>query len=436
MKCIKKLFSAVMRSGLLCLLVCSGALLFPAAAHAASGVVQLSAASNQVVKGDTMTVVCQVTSESAFVDVSFQISYDADILDFVSGGRKVSGGNGILQIASTGNSTAVYKKTFSLQFEAKKKGTTQIAPDGGIKVTDEAGSSFSMSSNQLTVTVVKKGSLSATVAPTEIPEVTPEPVRSKENRLKSLKVSALDFSPAFTPDGKEYAATVDATTETLYFTYVPQDEKARVRISGNEDLTAGENVVTVAVTAEDESVREYKIKVTKESQAETEKRENANAVKLPDVGFSIQNDGTRIRIKNSYEFEVLDPKELDSVPAGYIQSTIELEGISVPAFTMEHDLSNNYLLLYLKGPSGDQALYQYDRTEKTIQKYTGSMTERVNRGEAAGTDDNFPLSSFALLGIIIFLIITILCMLIAMLKMAMKKRAWERDKKIPDDLDF
>lgn len=426
MRCERKFFSIVIWGGLLCLCLCTFA---PSiSASAASGVVQLSSVSSQVVKGDTITVVCQVTSESAFADVSFQISYDADILDFITGGKKVTGGNGMLQIASTGNSTEVYKRTFSLQFQAKKKGTTQIAPDGGIKVTDKAGSSFSMSSNQITVNVVKKASLSATAAPTEIPSVTPEPVRSRENRLKSLKVSALDFSPAFTPDGKDYEATVDAATDTLYFTYVPQDEKARVKISGNEDLTAGENTVTVTVTAEDESVREYKIRVTKESQAETEKRENADAAKLPDVGFSIQNDGTHIRIKNSYEFEVLDPKELDSVPAGYIQSTIELEGISVPAFTMEHDLSNNYLLLYLKGPSGEQSLYQYDRTEKTLQKYTGTMTERVNRGEISGGDSGFPVSSFVLSGIIIFLIITILCMLIAMLKMAMRKREWERDK--------
>ena len=427
MRSIIHIGSVTFHGGMLCLLVLMGAFLFPSAASASSGVVQLTATSSQVAKGDPLTVVCQVTSQNAFVDVSFQISYDASILDFISGGGKVTGGNGTLQIASTGNSGAVYKKTFSLQFKARKKGTTVIAVDGGINVTDETGSSFSMSSNQVAVTVVKKGKAVATAEPTNIPEVTPQPVLSKENRLKSLKVSALDFSPAFTPDGKEYTATVDANTDTLYFTYVPQDEKARVRIQGNEDLIIGENAVTVAVTAEDGSVNDYKIKVTKESQAETEAREKEDEENLPDIGFSIRQDNARIVLKNSYEFEVLDPKELDSVPAGYIQSSMELDGISVPAFTMEHDLSNNFLLLYLKGPSGDKTLYQYDRTEKSIQKYTGTMVERVNKGEAAKSEGGFPLSSYALLGIIVFLIITILCMLIAMLKMAMKKSSYESD---------
>lgn len=404
-----------------CFLALAGVFLFPSVAFASSGLVQLTTTTSQVAKGDSLAVVCQVTSEDAFLDVSFRISYDASILDFISGGRKVTGGNGMLQIASTGNSDEVTKKTFSLQFKAKKKGTTLIAPDGSIKVTDKAGSSFSMSSNQLVVTVTKKGKPAATTATTPLPEVTPEPVLSKENRLKSLRVSAFDFSPAFVPEGKDYTATVDANTDTLYFTYVPQDEKARVRIQGNEDLTAGENMVTVAVTAEDGSVNEYKIKVTKESQEETEAREKENTENEPAVGFSIRKKNDRILLKNSYEFEVLDPKELDSVPSGYIQSAIELEGISVPAFTMEHDLSNNFLLLYLKGPNGDKTLYQYDRTEKTIQKYTGTMTERVNKGEGVKTEGGFPVSSYALLAIIVFLIITILCMLIAMLKMAMKK---------------
>ena len=409
----------------------AGFLLFPAAVKAGSGILQLTSAANSVAKGDVLTVVCQITSEEAFVDTSFRISYDTKILEFVSGGAKVTGGDGMLQIASTGNSEETYKKTFSLQFKAKKRGTTVIAPDGAIQVTAKEGNHFSMSSNQLTITVAKKGSTptSASAQPTTAPQVTPEPVLSKENRLKSLKVSAIDFSPDFTPDGKEYTATVDANTDILYFTYISQDEKARVRIKGNEDLKVGENDVAVTVTAEDGSTNEYKIKVTKESQAQTEEREKESSEDLPDVGFSIRQSNGQIFLKNSYEFEVLNPDELDSIPSGYIQSTIELSGISVPAFTMEHDLDNNYLLLYLKGPSGDKALYQYDRTEQTIQKYTGTMTERVNNGSSAGTGSGFSMSSYVLLGIIVFLVIIILCMLIAMLKMAMKK-------KIPDDLDF
>ena len=128
----------------------------PVTAKAASGSLQLSALSETVSKGSQVTVVCQVASAESFADVSFRLSYDDSILTFLSGGKKVSGGNGMLEIASTGNTAEVPKKTFSLQFKAKKKGTTIIRADGDISVTNASGEKFSMWSNQVAVSVVKK----------------------------------------------------------------------------------------------------------------------------------------------------------------------------------------------------------------------------------------------------------------------------------------
>lgn len=436
----KRLYRYGMRCVWVFVLLLLGGFLSPARAGASSGVVRLTTTSPQVAKGDTFTVVCQVTSQEAFLDVSFRISYDADRFTFLSGGKKVTGGDGILQAQSVGNTEPVTKRTFSLQFEAKKKGTAIFALEGTANVTDEEGNAFSVSSNQLTVTVGKKGTAVSSPQPTAAPLVTPQPVLSGENRLKSLKVSALSLAPAFDPEVKEYTAQVDADTGILYFSYLPADEKARVLVKGNEDLTVGTNEVTVTVTAENGSVNEYKIHVTKESQAETEAREKEGAAAGQDVEFSISRSEDRILLKNSYEFEVLDPSELTNIPSGYIQSSVELDGISIPAFTMEHDLDNNYLLLYLKGVTGESALYQYDRTEQTIQKYTGTMIERVNKGAAVDSGSRFLVPSYLLMAIIVVLVIVILCMLIAMLKMAMKRRNDRQDgstdKKYPQDLDF
>ena len=70
-------------------------------------------------------------------------------------------------------------------------------------------------------------------------------------------------------------------------------------------------------------------------------------------------------------------------------------------------------------------------TEQTIQKYTGTMVERVNKGETADDSGSFPISTTVLMAVIIVLIVTVLSLLIAMLKMAMKRR----DKK-GKELDF
>lgn len=401
----------------------------PITARAASGSLQLSALKTTVGKGSQVTVVCQVTSTESFADVSFRLSYDASILTFLSGGNKVSGGNGMLDIASTGNTTEVPKKTFSLQFKAKKKGTTVIRTDGDIAVTNASGEKFSMSSNQVTVSVVKKGkktSSDAAVSPkaTDVPLVTAPPVKSKENRIKNLKLHAVSMTPEFSPEVLDYEASVDADADSLYYSYALQDEKARMSVRGGDNLSEGENDVSFIVTAEDGSVREYKVTVTKETKEQTEQREDEENDKAS-VGFKAEQKGDRIILKNSYEFEVANPDELKQVPQGYIQSSIELNGITIPAFTMEHDLDNNYLLLYLKGNGKDAALYQYDRTEQTIQKYTGTMVERVNKGETAGDNSGFPVSTTVLMAVIIVLIVIVLCLLITMLKMAMKRRGKE-----------
>ena len=229
------------------------------------------------------------------------------------------------------------------------------------------------------------------------------------------------MTPEFSPEVTAYEATVDANSDSLYYSYALQDEKARASVRGGENLSDGNNEVSFVVTAEDGSVREYKVTVTKETKEETESRED-EADTTQSVGFVVEQKGDKKIIKNSYEFEVANPDDLERVPEGYIQSSVVLSGVTLPAFTMEHDLDNNYLLLYLKPKGGDAALYQYDRTEQTIQKYTGTMVELVNKGETADDSGSFPISTTVLMAVIIVLIVTVLSLLIAMLKMAMKRR--------------
>ena len=328
------------------------------------------------------------------------------------------------------------KYTCKVVVKAKKKGTTIIRADGDISVTNASGEKFSMWSNQVAVSVVKKkkktGNTEVQTTPkaTNVPVVTAPPVKSKENRLKTLKLDAVSMMPEFSPEVTAYEATVDANSDSLYYSYALQDEKARVSVRGGENLSEGNNDVSFVVTAEDGSVREYKVMVTKETKEETESRED-EADTTQSVGFVVEQKGDKKIIKNSYEFEVANPDDLERVPEGYIQSSVVLSGVTVPAFTMEHDLDNNYLLLYLKPKGGDAALYQYDRTEQTIQKYTGTMVERVNKGETADDSGSFPISTTVLMAVIIVLIVTVLSLLIAMLKMAMKRR----DKK-GKELDF
>ncbi len=402
--------------------------------QAGSAVIQFTTAEQEIQKGDIFTVICQVTSTEAYLDTEFQIEYDAELVQFLNGGSRVTGDHGILTVSSVGNEETAVKKTFSLQFVANKKGSAVFQVKGNASIRDEEGSSFSSSSNRLVVGIQKKGSAQKqTPAPTEPPRATPVPILSDNNKLKDLKTSALDFTPAFNGGRDRYAATVEHDADTLFISFQTEDETARVQLQGNENLKEGDNAVSVIVTAQNGERRTYSITVTRETAKETQERTGGEPAG-EDISFAAAKDKNKIRLKNSYEFEVLDPSGLKEVPAGYVLSRIEVDGVQIPAFTMKNDLDNNYLLMYLKGPAGENTIYQYDRTEKTLQRYTGTMVDKVNRSEGAEERHSvMSVSNYVLFGIIIGLIIIILSMLIAMLKMAMKRK--EEKKQISEGYD-
>lgn len=89
--------------------------------QAGSAVIQFTTAEQEIQKGDIFTVICQVTSTEAYLDTEFQIEYDAELVQFLNGGSRVTGDHGILTVSSVGNEETAVKKTFSLQFVANKK---------------------------------------------------------------------------------------------------------------------------------------------------------------------------------------------------------------------------------------------------------------------------------------------------------------------------
>lgn len=87
--------------------------------------------------------------------------------------------------------------------------------------------------------------------------------KSNAKQLSSLTVDQYKLEPDFNPDITEYSLTVGRDVENLVIEAVASDEKATVEITGNNGLLLGENTVNIKVTAEDGTVRTYKINVTK-----------------------------------------------------------------------------------------------------------------------------------------------------------------------------
>lgn len=410
--------------------------LFAGQAYAASAKVQFSTESQEVKAGDVFHIVCTVSSEEKFHDVKMTLFYDAGVFEFIRGGGRVSGGNGVLDIASTGNENSVRKRTFSIEFRALKPGSGSFAPDGKVEVTNEEGEGYSVSANLLTVKVAGDSSAepsSEQQEPDQSPGPTPEAVLNTNNKLKKLSFNGISMSPDFDPDVLEYTVKVDCNTNVLYFNYEPGNGKARVRIKNSEELIAGENNVKVVVTAESGDKRTYKVTVVKETEDQTKIREQL-AKGSSDITFSVYEEKGAIYIQNQYQFQVVDVKDDDVIPSGYVKTNVELEGKSVPAYTMENDLENNYLLMYLKGVGGEPTLYQYDRAEKTLQRYTGTMVQKVNQGGNVASQVEIVPNAW-LYAAIVSLLVIVLALLIIILNMVLRKKIG-RGKRELDDLDF
>lgn len=409
-------------------------LLRSARADAASAKVDFTAKSQNVKAGDVFHVVCTVSSTKEFSDVEMNLLYDAALFQFVQGGSKVGGDGGVVRISSVGNEDAVKKKTFSLQFKALRKGSGSFI-DENVKISDASGENFSVSANLLTVNV--SDGEAAAPQPSDVLEATPEPtpevVLSTNNKLKALSFSGLSMTPDFNPEVLEYKVNVDYSTEVLYFSYVPGHGKQKVRLKDNSGLVPGENTVKVVVSSESGDKRVYKIQVVKETEEQTkvrEKSENGSS----DFAFSVFQKKNSIFIQNQYQFEVVNVDDENILPSGYVKTSVELDGKSVPAYTMENDLENNYLLMYLKGIGGEPTLYQYDREEKTIQRYTGTMVQKVNEGGHVADEVEIVPNAW-LYAAIVFLMVLVLALLIVILNMVLRRKISKGRREL-DDLDF
>ena len=94
-------------------------------------------------------------------------------------------------------------------------------------------------------------------------------MKSSNNNLKSLKIEKYELVPKFDADVTEYSMKISENSDALIVDAEAEDEKAEIKITGNDELLMGENVVEIKVTAEDGSTKTYKINVTKGEELET-----------------------------------------------------------------------------------------------------------------------------------------------------------------------
>ena len=131
-----------------------------------------------------------------------------------------------------------------------------------------------------------------------------EEEKSNNNNLKLLEIAAIELDPKFDKDKTEYTAKIQNYKEKeLNVKAEAEDEKATVKIEGNNDIRIGENKIVIRVTAEDGTEKLYTITLNNE---ETDAF-GLSSLKIKDVdlkGFRTDKYEYEIRFSNLDKLEI------------------------------------------------------------------------------------------------------------------------------------
>ena len=115
--------------------------------------------------------------------------------------------------------------------------------------------------------------------------------------LEILAIENTLLTPAFNINETNYNAEVGKNVEDLNVFAVPENENAKIEVSGGSNLQEGDNTVIITVTAENEyTVKEYKINVHKRNEKEQ-------------IEYQQEQEEQKEKLEEAYEIEKLSVDE-------------------------------------------------------------------------------------------------------------------------------
>lgn len=156
--------------------------------------------------------------------------------------------------------------------------------------------------------------------------------KSNDATLKKLDIGGFTLNPTFKSNINTYSIKVKNNITGLDVTAIPNNDKAKVTISGNKNWKEGTNTVTIKVTAEDGSVNNYIINVERES---SNSNKNNQTTKSSDNYLKSLTITSSHEIKPSFNknvtsYNITVPYEVDKLNLNAIpndsKSKVEITG--------------------------------------------------------------------------------------------------------------
>lgn len=407
------------------------------------GITRVSASSADIVissdkdiytKGDYVDIYIDIEAEVLPGDFEGYLLYSPDILEYVSGPELATGGEGIIKLADNVTASARNTRRYSLRFKAVSTGKSTVTLRENPELYEfEEGYLMSVSVNEISVKVEAAQNASS------------------DSSLSVLKISPGILSPDFSKTVREYETTVEEDVEKLVVSAAASDINADVDVSGGKKLEYGENKIEIKVTAENGESTVYIIRCYRKGNesgtgenagdttdegdpenvtGETKEKPEGNNGDTDNgeikTGIKAINEGNTVRIYTDNEYELVTDMTDIEIPDGYKKTSMVIDGVSIPVYF--NDESDAFMLLILKNSNGKTALYSYDRTEKTIQRYQGKNTDTTVKHvmtdsiEALELANSYEKSLSTMTLIIAVLSGISMALLIVVIRMALKNR--------------
>ncbi len=378
----------------------------PAVSAAGTATISTSASSTNITVGSQVTFYINF-SGSDIGSYNYTLNYNTEYLEFiaVSGDGEGNGTGGKIKVTEVFDTNVSSVRT-AVVFKTKKVGSTSVNVSDIVVANGVDLSSMTVSGNK---------SVSINIAA--------KPEASTDNTLKSLTTSPAGLTPAFSASVTDYTVQVDYTTTRLVVSASANDSKARVSVSGADNLNVGENTVKVVCTAESGATKTYIIKVTRKAsdyagvtatvdgvtytvaydvnsdyvpQGFTKGESSYGGRKM--VSFTSANGQlTVVRLVNAQNvgawyiydaatesfakyveistapgrFVILNMPADTVLPEGFADTAtdITIAGVATKAYAATAENATDFYLIYAMAPAGEKGFYIYDSAQNTLQRY-------------------------------------------------------------------
>lgn len=256
---------------------------------AATGKTTIAVSSGEINVGESLSVTVKAKTDSGdTAKAKMKLTYDDDILEFVSCSVTYDGG--------AGGSVTATASSMTVKFKAIDEGsaTLYVAASNGVNASSGSSlSSVEACSTKVTVNAGSGGSSSGRL--------------SADNSLSELILSDGTLSPAFAGNVVNYTASVpNSVTDVEVEVKTSNNNAAIEAITGNTDLQVGANTIKILVKAENGALATYTVELTREEAveevpAETQTEEVPSEVVEEDVNEELEEALSRNEyLSNSY----------------------------------------------------------------------------------------------------------------------------------------